>query len=152
MQHKPRLFLDTSVLLAGIWSAEGGVRMLLRLGEAEAVQLLVSSQVLQEIEEVVRRKAVHHLPTLAVLIDRSRACVVTAAPATVLVRCQAMIVHPGDARILADAWHGQADYLVTHKAHFLDLPGLAGSIPFPLGTPGDCLAWYRGKLLERQAL
>jgi len=152
MQLKPRLFLDTSALFAGIWSAEGGARMLLRLGEADAVQLLVSSQVLQEIEEVVRRKAVHHLPTLAVLIDRSRASVVTTAPNAVLVRCQAMIVHPGDARILADAWHGQADYLVTHKAHFLDLPGLAGSIPFPLGTPGDCLAWYRGKLLERQAL
>jgi predicted nucleic acid-binding protein len=153
MQLKPRLFLDTSVLFAGIWSAEGGARMLLRLGEAEAVQLLVSSQVLQEIEEVVRRKAAHHLPTLAVLIDRTRASVVTAAPDAVLARCQALIFHPGDAHILADAWHGQAEYQVTlDKTHFLDLPGLAGSLPFPLGTPGDCLAWYRGKLLERQAL
>ncbi len=145
MQLKPRLFLDTSALFAGIWSAEGGARMLLRLGEAEAVQILVSPQVLQEIEEVVRRKAVHHLPTLAVLIDRSRASVVTAAPADVLASCQALIVHPGAARILADAWHGQAEYLVTHKAHFLDVPGLAHQLPFLLGTPGDSLAWYRSQ-------
>ena len=56
MRFRPRLFLDTSVLFAGVWSAEGGARLLLKLGEAEVVILLVSSQVLNEIEGVIRRK------------------------------------------------------------------------------------------------
>ena len=73
MKPKPRLFLDTSALFAGIWSAEGGARMLLKLGEAGVVELLVSSQVLEEIEDVIRRKAAQLLGTLALLLDRSQA-------------------------------------------------------------------------------
>jgi predicted nucleic acid-binding protein len=144
MANKPRLFLDTSALFAGIWSAEGGARMLLRLGEADVVQLLISSQVLVEIEQVVRRKAAQHLPTLAVLIDHSRAQVVASAPPELTGRCREWVPHPGDAQILADAWHTQADFLVTlDRAHFLDAAGLVDRLPFRLGTPGDCLAWLR---------
>jgi predicted nucleic acid-binding protein len=148
MKHRTRLFLDTSALFAGIWSAEGGARMLLRLGEAEAVQLLVSSQVLEEIEAVIRRKAEHYLPTLAVMLDRSRASVVPSAPVEVLERCRFLVPHAGDAHILADAWYNEANYLVTlDRAHFLDVSGLARQLPFPLGTPGDCLPWYRRQLI-----
>lgn len=147
MRAKPRLFLDTSALFAGIWSAQGEARMLLRLGEAEAVHLLVSSQVLEEIEDVIRRNAAQFLPTLAVLLDRSQVSIVPPASPEVLERCRALVQHPGDARILADAWQDQVDYLVTQdRAHFLDAPGLVGQVPFPIGTPGDCLAWYRDQL------
>lgn len=146
MKPKPRLFLDTSALFAGIWSAEGGARMLLKLGEAGAVELLVSSQVLEEIEDVIRRKAAELLPSLALLLDRSQAGVVVTAPDEVMERCRLLVSHPGDARILADAWHNRADYLVTlDRAHFLDVPSLTGQVPFPIGTPGDCLAWVRNK-------
>ena len=53
----PDIFLDTSALFSGIWSATGGARMLLKLGEAQAIKLSVCSQVLTEIEGVLRRKA-----------------------------------------------------------------------------------------------
>ena len=66
MALKPYLFLDTSAMFAGIWSAQGGSRLLLRLGEAEVVHLLVSAQVLREIEDAFRRKAEEHLPVLAI--------------------------------------------------------------------------------------
>lgn len=152
MKDKPRLFLDTSALFAGIWSAQGGGRLLLRLGEAGAVQLIVSSQVLQELEAVIHRKASQHMPTLALLLDRSRVKVVQPAPVNILELCQTFMPHPGDARILADAWGSSVDYLVTlDRAYFLNSPGLAGQVPFLLGTPGDCLAWYRGKLREMSA-
>ena len=151
MPFKPRPFLDTSALFAGIWSAEGGARMLLKLGEAGAVQILLSSQVLEEIENVIRRKAAGSLPALVLLIDRSQASVVPAAPTALVERCGRWVPHPGDARILADAWDSGADYLVTlDEVHFLEAPGLARQVPFPTGTPGDCLAWYRGKLDEMQ--
>ena len=57
MTAKPDLFLDTSALFAAIWSTAGGGRMFLKLGEADAVQLWVSSQVLTELENVLRCKA-----------------------------------------------------------------------------------------------
>jgi predicted nucleic acid-binding protein len=123
--------------------------MLLRLGEARVVELWVSSQVLEEIETVIRRKAVQMLATLAVLLDRSQTLSVPAAPEALLTHCQELLSHPGDARILADAWYNQADYLVTlDKAHFLTPAALAGQVPFLIGMPGDCLAWLREILSE----
>ena len=64
-------------------------------------------------------------------------------------RCRSLVSHPGDARILADAWHNQADYLVTlDQAHFLDVLALAGQVPFPIGTLGDCLNWIHERLQQ----
>jgi predicted nucleic acid-binding protein len=147
MRLKPRLFLDTSALFAGIWSAAGGGRMLLKLGEAGAVQLLVSSQVLEELESVMRRKAEQNLPLLAVLMDRSQISVVESAPSDLAALCRELIPQAGDARILADAWHNQTEFLVTlDRAHFMGAPAVTEKIPFTIGTPGDCLAWYRNNL------
>jgi predicted nucleic acid-binding protein len=149
MRAKPRLFMDTSALFAGIWSAQGGARMLLKLGEAGVVELLVSSQVLEEIEDVIRRKAAQLLPNLALLLDRSQAKIGPTAPNEIVERCRKLISHPGDVHILSDAWHNQADFLVTlDRAHFLDVPALAGQVPFLIGTPGDCLSWIREKLQD----
>ena len=149
MRFKPRLFLDTSALFAGIWSAQGGARMLLKLGEAGVVELLVSSQVLEEIEDVICRKAAQLLPTLALLLDISQAKVEPSAPNELAERCRRLVSHPGDAQILSDAWHNQADFLVTlDRAHFLDVPALAGQVPFLIGTPGDCLRWIRENLQD----
>jgi predicted nucleic acid-binding protein len=149
MRPEPRLFLDTSALFAGIWSAEGGARMLLKLGEAGVVELLVSPQVLGEIEDVLRRKAPQLVSSLAVLLDRSQAKVERTAPDEVMDRCRKLVPHPGDARILADAWSSQTDFLATlDKEHFLTVRGLAEQVPFRIGTPGDCLAWIREMLSE----
>jgi predicted nucleic acid-binding protein len=145
MKHNARLFLDTSALFAGIWSAQGGARMLLKLGEAGVVQLLVSAQELEELETVIRRKAEGLLPNLALLLDRSQVNIAPTAALELQTSCRELLPHPSDARILADAWHSQVDFLVTlDRAHFLDDPNLAQEVPFPLGTPGDCLAWLRG--------
>jgi predicted nucleic acid-binding protein len=57
MVSRTGVFLDTRALFAGIWSSTGGSRMILKLGEAEAIQLLASAQVLQEIENALREKA-----------------------------------------------------------------------------------------------
>jgi predicted nucleic acid-binding protein len=123
--------------------------MLLKLGEAGVVDLLISSQVLDELEDVVRRKAATLLGNLALLLDRSQAKVEPAAPAARLEHCRSLVSHPGDARILADAWHSRADFLVTlDRAHFLEPPALAGQVPLRIGTPGDCLAWLRLILSE----
>lgn len=73
-----RAFLDTSASFAGIWSSQGGARRILELSEAGIVDALVSSQVLVEIESVVRWKAPTALGSLALTLDRAR---IVTAPA-----------------------------------------------------------------------
>ena len=147
---RPRVFLDTSALFAGIWSAVGGARMLLRLGEAGAIELLISPQVLAELQAALARKAPEALPLAAVLLDRSAAIVATPPDHDHLELAGALIAHPGDAAIVAAAWQASSDFLVTlDRQHFLDNSELAAGVPFAIGTPGDALAWIRMQLQRR---
>ena len=146
----PDIFLDTSALFSGIWSATGGARMLLKLGEAQAIKLSVCSQVLTEIEGVLRRKAPQSLGTLALLLDRSQIHVISQVSAEQISYCQSIVVYKPDAIVLAAAWTAEIDYFVTlDNKHFLNNQELHKAAPFPLGTPGSCLAWYRSNLLSR---
>jgi len=148
MLTKARVFLDTSALFAGIWSASGGSRMILRLGELGAIRLLVSPQVLEEIERALRRKAPDSLGMLALLLDRSRVEVVPSPPPRTVLKSRALTGHLGDAQVLAAAWAADSDYFVTlDRKHFLDNRALTGTVPFPVGTPGDFLEWHRGRLV-----
>ena len=139
-----RVFLDTSALFAGIWSPTGGARRILELGEAGVVSLLVSAQVLGEIESVVRRKAPSELGALAMILD---CCGVAPSPDPShreLSFARAICRHAGDARILAAAIATRPDYFVTlDREHFLDDQAVRAGAPFPIGTPGDFLAWLR---------
>ncbi len=140
----PDIFLDTSALFAGIWSAVSGVRMLLKLGEARAVKLHVSSQVLTEIEAVLRRKSPESLGSLALLLDRSRIKITPESSPVHLRQCESLVDYAPDAQGLAAAWTAVADYFVTlDRKHFLNNQVMQATIPFPVGTPGDCLTWYR---------
>lgn len=144
MNPKPRVFLDTSALFAGIWSESGGGRLLLNLGEAGLVTLLVSGQVLEEIERTVRAKAPETLPHLALLLHRSQVQVVEAPPRDRVAACFDLTQHQNDALVIAAAWHAASDFFVTlDKRHFLDNSVLRAAAPFSMGAPGDCLAWLR---------
>jgi predicted nucleic acid-binding protein len=147
MRTAVRVFLDTSALFAAIWSEAGGARMILKLGEAEAVQILIGKQVLVEIDAVLRQKHPAALPGLALLLDRCRVAVSEAADEEILARCLSLTQHAGDARVLAEAWCTGADYFMTHDQQHLsgNLAVLEGA-PFPVGSAGDFLGWYRARL------
>lgn len=143
----PDVFLDTSALFSGIWSAAGGARMLLKLGEAQAIKLYVSSQVLIEIENVLRRKSPQSLGSLALLLNRSRIAVISETPEDQIAICQSMVRYAPDAIVLAAAWAAEIDYFVTlDRQHFLNNEQIHDATPFVVGTPGSCLAWYRRKI------
>jgi predicted nucleic acid-binding protein len=147
MPARPRVFLDSSALFAAAMSGAGGARMVLKLGETGAIQLLVCVQVLDEVESALRRKAPAVLGYLTILVDRSAAEVVPEAAPEVMARCRDLIPHPGDARILAAAWSAQVDLLVTlDRVHFLNVPHLKSAVPFSPATPADLLSWCRDRL------
>ena len=144
MTNRVKVFLDTSALFAGIWSSEGGGRMVLKLGEAGAVHLLVSPQVIGELEGALRRKAPQALGALALILERSGVEITDTPPSEAVQESLNLIDHFGDARILAAATASGADYLITlDKEHFLENPAVVNALSFPIGTPGDFLAWYR---------
>ena len=146
MADNPRVFLDTSAQFSGIWSSVGGERMILKLGEAGAIQLFVSQQVLTEIETTLRAKAAHSLGALAILLDRSRVQVVLSSERHLYI-ARSLVSHPGDAQVLAAVYDSQVDFFVTlDRKHFFDNLKLREHLPCPMGTPGDFLTWFRARL------
>src|SRR5262245_49642440 len=113
MAPSVRVFLDTSAIFAGIWSAEGGPRMTLKLGEARAVRVLVSPQVLVEAEGVLRRKAPEALGLLALLLDRSGVETAPLPLSDAVQECLALTGYLADAGVLAAAKVAAVDYFVT---------------------------------------
>ena len=121
--------------------------MILKLGEAGAITLLVSPQVIKEAEGALKRKAPESIPLLAILLDRSGVTMADAAPRPSASALFAATGHPGDAQIVADALQAEADYLITlDREHLLGNALLAEAFQFPIGAPGDFLAWFRKQI------
>jgi len=146
MASEVRVFLDTSALFAAVLSEKGGSRLILKLGEAGAVQLWVGPRVLQEADAVLARKAVENKALFALLLDRAKVSVGPEPDDTALAQARTVVDYPPDARIVAEALAVDADYLVSlDRKHLVGNPR-ASELPFPIGTPGDFLAWFRERL------
>lgn len=147
MASVPRVFVDTSVLFAALWSESGGSRLILKLGEAGLILLLASRQVLNEAEAVMKRKAENLLPLFTLLLERSGLEVSPTASSRDVSRLEKTVGHPGDAQIAADAEKASAVCLVTlDKAHLLGNRQLASVMSYRILSPGDFLAWFRASL------
>ncbi len=146
MASPPRVFLDTSALLAGLASPTGASNVILSLGEAGLITLLICEQVLVEAERNLYAKlpvALHAYRRFLSVCPH----VLVAMPTPEQVREAAAIIHPKDAPILAAAMLAQVDYLVTlNRKHFLDDPAVAHKSGLVMGSPGDFLAWFHTRL------
>ena len=121
--------------------------MILKLGEASALQLITSQDVLGELERVFRRKAHELLGELAILLDRSRLEIGPSPLQHDVEKNLNLVGHLGDARTIAAVRSMEVDYFVTlDRKHFIDNVRLVNEVPFPIGTPGDFLDWYRREL------
>lgn len=141
------IFLDTSAIVAGIWSDRGGGRMLLRLGEAGAIELVTSRLAIQELEALLREKAPEALGPLALLLDRADLLVVDEASAEAVASAHKLVAHPAGAQVLAAAGESGVEYFVTlDREHILDNAPLAREAMFLIGTPRECVEWLRRRL------
>lgn len=149
MDAEARVYLDTSVLFAAVWSESGGARLILKLGEAGAVSLWVGPWVLREAEAVLGRKSPASRPHMALLLDRAQMHVGPEAGTEALAQARSVVDYPPDAQVLAEALAIGADYVVSlDREHLVGNPG-TDALPFAVGTPGDFLEWYRQQLVER---
>jgi predicted nucleic acid-binding protein len=145
-----RVFLDTSVLFAAVWSESGGSRLILKLGEAGALSLWVGPTVLREAEAVLKRKSPKSGPHMALLLDRAQVQVGPEAGKEALAQARSAVDYAPDAQVLAEALELEADYLVSlDQQHLVGNPRTE-SLPITVGTPGGFLDWYRQRLTESE--
>lgn len=146
---KPEIFLDSSALMAGIVSSQGAARVLLLLAEDEKIALLVSEQVIAEVERNIARKMPRALPLVREMILRANVQILRdPRPEEVQLR-KNWISHAADVPILVAAAAAKVDFLATlNQRHFLDDPEVAKRSGLRIGTPGDALAWVRLRMIE----
>ena len=145
-----RTFLDTSALLAGLLSTKGAAREVMRMGEAGVFQLVISAQVLRELDRNLTKK----FPELA---EEARAYISGLAPELVddpspaAIRRFHGIIEKEDQGILAAAVNAKVDWLVTWNTKDFMSEKVARSVPFTIVTPGELLQAFEEKwLTERQ--
>jgi len=145
---KIKVFLDTSVLFSAVYSKTGGSRLILKLGEAGAIQLWVGPWVLREAEEVIKRKSPQSKTSFALLLARSQVKIAPEAGEEAMTKAMAVVGYLPDAQVVAEALEAGVDYFVSFdREHILENPN-KGNLPFPVGTAGDFLAWYRARLAD----
>ena len=113
----PRVFVDSSVLLAAVISASGSARDLVVAGSHCGATLVISSLVVREVERNLRRKARSKLPSLPWILESYPFEFVEASPDSV--RSEADHVEPKDAGIVAAAVAGKVPFLVTSDERHL---------------------------------
>lgn len=121
---RPRLFWDTSALIDAIFAVDDWPYVdLFQLGEADAVDMRISPDVLRECHGVLGRYGEIERSRLDIALSEANFAT-TPEPAEETVQyCLELTGYRSDARILAAAEECAADILVTHdKQHFLGNP------------------------------
>lgn len=130
-----RVFVDTSVLFAAVYSATGAARDLLWLALEEHVQLLVSQDILTETERNMSQKVPDKLNVYKQVI-RLLDLEVVADPPKEAVRAAEAYVAQKDAFVIAAAIQSKVDYLVTYdRKHLIDPPEVSAQSGLRIVTP-----------------
>src|SRR5215469_4549266 len=114
---RPRIVLDTNVLISAAVKPEGTQAMVIHLVAFRAVELFVSEAVLAEYREVFSRPKFSRLDgkAVAILLDLIERESTTVTPTEELFISK----HPSDNRFYECAAAADADYIVTGNAkHF----------------------------------
>ena len=145
--QKIKVFIDTSVLIAGVHSVTGASATILDLCEARVLQMVVSRQVLVEADRNFEAK-------FPQLIGRFRQFLHNLAPLMVedptaeFMEKAATLVGRKDAPILAAAQNANVDFLITlDKKHFLN-PRTRQKVMLKVVSPMEFLQSFEKLFLE----
>lgn len=142
--RKLELFFDSSALIAGIVSARGAARVLLLLAEDKKITIIVSEQVITEVERNIARKVPKALQVARELILHTNILILRDPPIEVVHQHEDWVGHPADVPILVAAAQARVDFFVTlNTRHFIEDPEVSQRSSLLIGTPGDALAWVR---------
>ncbi|MDO8283323.1 MAG: PIN domain-containing protein [Thermodesulfovibrionia bacterium] len=145
--RKLRIFLDTSALIAGIVSSKGAAREILRLAEADIIDVVISKQVIVEADRNIASKLTHMLADYRKYM-KALSPELVHDPSAQDIQKYARLINKDDAPILTAAELSGSDYLVTwDKKHFISANVKKG-VTVQIVTPGEFLKEFR-EYLER---
>lgn len=147
MASRLYVFLDTSALIAGIVSSKGAAREVLRMGEAEVIEIVISKQVLVEAERTLLKKFPDLLEPYHAFLENLDPTIVP-DPDREQVRAAAQWIDKEDAPILAAALAARVDYLITWNTRHFMKKAVLEQTPFPIRIPADFLDDFRQWLNE----
>jgi len=112
-----RIFLDSNVLISGIYSPVGAPYKILRLHLAERLRIVVCQLVINEVIRNLKAKKPEGLPVLYRLLSNSPP-EIAANPRPEDINFWKEYLDTEDAIILAAAIHARVDCFVTGDEHF----------------------------------
>lgn len=144
---KPKVFLDSSVLLSALFSSRGGSFYILTQLK-NILELQINEYVLAETLEVLDRKFSHKSNlknTFFLLLGTGKVTIIT-NPGSKDLKNIEKIVNEEDAPILASAIL-ESDYLATLDQDFLEesVKKFAQKKNIQIVTPGELINYLRGK-------
>lgn len=141
-RQRPKVFLDTSALIAGIASVKGAARAVLQLAETGLTEVIVSRQVIVEADRNIEDKLPEMLGEYREFI-KFLAPVLVDDPTRGEVKRFSTVINPDDAPILAATVNADADFLITwDRKHFIGKDIHIHS-NMKIVTPGEFLKYFR---------
>jgi putative PIN family toxin of toxin-antitoxin system len=135
MIQMTKVFVDTSVLFAAIYSERGSARDLIRLAVMQEITLHISALVLEETERNIAKKAPEKLETYHALM-KAVGFTLVADPSEEEVAAAYAYTALKDAPIIAAAIHVQPEYFVTYdRKDLLDKPEVSQQSGLKIVTP-----------------
>ncbi|HOV79186.1 MAG TPA: putative toxin-antitoxin system toxin component, PIN family [Bacillota bacterium] len=131
-----KVFLDSSVIIAGLASATGASHKVLALAELKLIRPYVSEDVISEVLRNAQKKLPDSLAHFYMLFKILPFRIVD--PTVKDLEHAKTLINNKDAPILAAAMAGQADWLLSLDKHFL-AAGLQEKAGFAIGPPGKFL-------------
>lgn len=147
----PRLFLDSSAIIAGLVSRTGASHAILTLAELGLIRLVGCPYILKEVERNLAKKVPEFLPAYRRLIVNLNWQMVE-DPVAEDVSAWLDLVQAKDAPVLAAAVAAAPHRFITlDTGHFINPPEMAKRSGLVICTPGDFLQEVRAVLARSLA-
>jgi predicted nucleic acid-binding protein len=142
-----RVFLDTSVWVAGIASERGAAREILRLAEAGLVRVVASERVLVELDRVIAAKLPEFNQDLRSFIARVHPEVME-DPKRHDLQPYRGLIEEGDVDILAAADLAGVEYLVSWDRRDFLKAAVRDAVKCAVVDPGEYLRSFRDRVIR----
>ncbi|MBS3783341.1 MAG: putative toxin-antitoxin system toxin component, PIN family [Anaerolineae bacterium] len=132
----PRAFFDANVVFSAVLSSRGVPRELLLLAARDAIQVVISQQIVEEIKRNLSKKYPELLDLFPSLLTEAGIEVIEDASQCTVEEVIEYVPYPPDAAVLAAALEAQVDCFVTgDKKHFLSKPQIEDQAGLSILSP-----------------
>ena len=141
-----RIFLDSSVLIAGSASTQGASYAVILLAEIGLIKAVISNQVVEECERNLAKKLPQSLGVFRSIVSTINPEILS-DPELSEVSSLMDIIEPKDVPILGAALQGEVSCLLTPNTKDFT-PNVADRVGLKIQTPGQFIQEVRGLLVN----